>query len=59
MTTERELVEIFFGEDTTNNINDLVQYFVDLQNNSGNSVTTEDVISEIKSVETDITDWSI
>tara|TARA_Y100000361_G_scaffold55817_1_gene48672 strand:+ start:1037 stop:1216 length:180 start_codon:yes stop_codon:yes gene_type:complete len=59
MTTERELVEIFFGEDTTNNINDLVQYFVDLQNNSGNSVTTEDVISELKSVETDITDWSI
>ena len=59
MTTERELVEIFFGEDTTNNINDLVQYFVDLQNNSGNSVTTEDVISELKSVETDITDWTI
>ena len=59
MTTERELVEIFFVEDTTNNINDLVQYFVDLQNNSGNSVTTEDVISELKSVETDITDWSI
>ena len=59
MTTERELVEIFFGEDTTNNINDVVQHLVDLQNNSGNSVTTEDVISELKSVETDITDWSI
>tara|TARA_Y100000004_G_scaffold128610_1_gene144882 strand:- start:340 stop:519 length:180 start_codon:yes stop_codon:yes gene_type:complete len=59
MTTERELVEAFFGVNTTNDINDVVQHLVNVQTNSGNSVTTEDVISEIKSVETDITDWTI
>ena len=59
MTTERELVEAFFGANTTNDINDVVQHLVNVQTNSGNSVTTEDVISEIKSVETDITDWTI
>ena len=59
MNTERELVEVFFGSDTTSDINDVVQYLIDLQYESGYSVTTEQVINELKTIETNISDWSI
>tara|TARA_Y100000356_G_C11142698_1_gene226235 strand:- start:370 stop:549 length:180 start_codon:yes stop_codon:yes gene_type:complete len=59
MNTERELVELFFGSDTTSDINDVVQYLIDLQYESGYSVTTEQVINELKTTETNISDWSI
>ena len=59
MNTERELVELFFGSDTTSDINDVVQYLIDLQYESGYSVTTEQVINEFKTTETNISDWSI
>tara|TARA_Y100001938_G_C7926964_1_gene347377 strand:+ start:312 stop:491 length:180 start_codon:yes stop_codon:yes gene_type:complete len=59
MNTERELVELFFGSDTTSDINDVVQYLIDLQYETGYSVTTEQVINELKTTETNISDWSI
>lgn len=59
MTTERELVEAFFGTNTTNDINDVVQHLVDIQTNANNPLNTDQVISELKSIETDITDWTI
>ena len=60
MTTEQEVIDLFFPDDNTKTINDVVSLLKQAEINSGWVDITDTIVkNELKTVLSDISDWTI
>ena len=59
MTTEQEVIDLFFPDDNTKNITDLINYLKQLEIDNGWTDITETIVKDgLKDAFDTITDWS-
>lgn len=60
MTTEQEVIDLFFPDDNTKTITDVVSLLKQAEINSGWVDITDTIVkNELKTVLSDISDWTI
>ena len=59
MTTEQEVIDLFFPDDNTKTITDLIDYLKQLQIDSGWTDITETIVKDgLKDTFNEVSDWS-
>tara|TARA_Y100000004_G_scaffold149606_1_gene171577 strand:+ start:231 stop:413 length:183 start_codon:yes stop_codon:yes gene_type:complete len=59
MTTEQEVIDLFFPDDNTKTITDLIDYFKQLEIDNGWTDITETIVKDgLKDAFNQVSDWS-
>ena len=58
VSTEQEVIDMFYPNDNTKAISDVIQFLRTLQQNNNVNYTETEIKEEIKSSFTNVTDWS-